>query len=200
MFFSNDKYRNGGSKMIHLAGYKIKEEISIEGNSIILRGTRNLDNCPVIIKLLNKEYPSTKELSDFIREYEIMDRIAGVGIIMAYSMEKYNNSVAIIMEDIGGESVERVLYSIHLGIVEKLSLAIQMTNCLIQIHKQNIIHKDVNPTNFIWNYETNQVKIIDFGISAELIREALRTYIHRNKVRENTFANKNVAILEALLD
>ncbi len=35
---------------------------------------------------------------------------------------------------------------------------------------------------------------------SELIREALRTYINRSKLRENTFANKNAAILEALLD
>lgn len=35
---------------------------------------------------------------------------------------------------------------------------------------------------------------------SELIREALRTYIHRNKVRENQAATKNAAILEALLD
>ncbi len=35
---------------------------------------------------------------------------------------------------------------------------------------------------------------------SELIREALRTYIHRNKVRENTYAAKNAQILEALLD
>ncbi len=158
--------------MIRFAGYKIIEEISIDSNSIILRGTRNLDNCPIIIKILNKEYPSSKELSDFIREYEIMDRITGDGIMKAYSMEKYNNSRAIIMEDIGGESVDKILHSTKLDLVEKLSLAIKMTQCLIQLHKQNIIHKDVNPSNFIWNYKTNQVKIIDFGISAELMREA----------------------------
>lgn len=35
---------------------------------------------------------------------------------------------------------------------------------------------------------------------SELIREALRTYIHRNRIRENTIATKNAAILEALLD
>ncbi|MBP7211546.1 ribbon-helix-helix protein, CopG family [bacterium] len=35
---------------------------------------------------------------------------------------------------------------------------------------------------------------------SELIREALRTYIHRNKVRDNQLATKNAAILEALLD
>ena len=158
--------------MIHLTGYKTIEELSTDGNSIIFRATRNLDDCPVIIKLLNKEYPSTKELSVFIREYEIMGRITGDGIIKAYAAEKYNNSIAIIMEDIGGESIDRALRSIKLGITDKLSLAIQMTDCLIQIHKQNIIHKDINPANFVWNSKTNQVKIIDFGISAELIREA----------------------------
>jgi metal-responsive CopG/Arc/MetJ family transcriptional regulator len=35
---------------------------------------------------------------------------------------------------------------------------------------------------------------------SELIREALRTYINRSKMRENTYATKNAAILEALLD
>jgi len=35
---------------------------------------------------------------------------------------------------------------------------------------------------------------------SELIREALRTYIHRNKVRESQVATKNAAILDALLD
>ena len=35
---------------------------------------------------------------------------------------------------------------------------------------------------------------------SELIREALRTYIHRNKVRENALAVKNAALLETLLE
>lgn len=35
---------------------------------------------------------------------------------------------------------------------------------------------------------------------SELIREALRTYIHRNKVRDTQLASKNAATLEALLD
>ena len=35
---------------------------------------------------------------------------------------------------------------------------------------------------------------------SELIREALRTYIHKSRVNESAVANKNAAILEALLD
>ncbi|OGH96924.1 MAG: hypothetical protein A2104_02150 [Candidatus Melainabacteria bacterium GWF2_32_7] len=35
---------------------------------------------------------------------------------------------------------------------------------------------------------------------SELIREALRTYIMANRIRENSLATKNAAILESMLD
>ena len=35
---------------------------------------------------------------------------------------------------------------------------------------------------------------------SELIREALRVYIHKQKIKENTLAMKNANILETLLD
>ena len=35
---------------------------------------------------------------------------------------------------------------------------------------------------------------------SELIREALRTYIHKQRVKENALAIKNASILESLLD
>ncbi|MEI8129461.1 MAG: ribbon-helix-helix domain-containing protein [bacterium] len=35
---------------------------------------------------------------------------------------------------------------------------------------------------------------------SELIREALRTYIHKQKVRDSAVATKNASILDALLD
>lgn len=35
---------------------------------------------------------------------------------------------------------------------------------------------------------------------SELIREALRTYIHKQRVKENAIALKNAALLESLLE
>ncbi len=54
------------------------------------------------------------------------------------------------------------------------------------------------PENFLG--EIDKVADQENRTRSELIREALRTYIHRNKVRENTLAAKNAAILETLLD
>ena len=54
------------------------------------------------------------------------------------------------------------------------------------------------PENFLG--EIDKVADNENRTRSELIREALRTYIHRNKVRENALAVKNAAILDALLD
>ncbi len=54
------------------------------------------------------------------------------------------------------------------------------------------------PENFLG--EIDKVADTENRTRSELIREALRTYIHRNKVRENALAVKNAAILESLLD
>jgi len=54
------------------------------------------------------------------------------------------------------------------------------------------------PESFLKNID--EVADNENRTRSELIREALRTYIHRNKVRENTYATKNAQILEAMLD
>ncbi len=54
------------------------------------------------------------------------------------------------------------------------------------------------PENFLG--EIDKVANTENRTRSELIREALRTYIHRNKVRENALAVKNAALLDTLLD
>lgn len=54
------------------------------------------------------------------------------------------------------------------------------------------------PETFLKNID--EVAVNENRTRSELIREALRTYIHRNKIRENNFAAKNAKILETLLD
>ncbi len=39
------------------------------------------------------------------------------------------------------------------------------------IHAAKIIHKDINPSNIVYNPATEQLKIIDFGLSTRLSRE-----------------------------
>lgn len=55
-------------------------------------------------------------------------------------------------------------------LVTFLRLAIDLTDILGSIHAANIIHKDINPGNIVFNPATGVVKIIDFGIATQFDR------------------------------
>ena len=54
------------------------------------------------------------------------------------------------------------------------------------------------PESFLGKID--EVADLESRSRSELIREALRSYIRKSRVRETAISNKNAAILEALLD
>jgi histidine kinase len=157
--------------MVQLEGYSLIRVLYEGGSSVVYRATRVSDKTPVIWKMLRMEYPSANDLSSFRREYEISARLGGAGTVRIHALEKVANSLAIVMEDVGAESLNRQPSLVNAGIGEKLTIACQVADALSRVHGQNIIHKDINPSNIIRNLKTGVVRIIDFGIATELTRE-----------------------------
>ena len=96
------------------------------------------------------------------------------------------NNPVIILEDFGGVALAQFLEDGPLELHEFLQLAIRLAEMLGEIHERNIIHKDINPANIVWNREAGILKFIDFGISLELSREV--TGIKNPNVLEGTLA------------
>ena len=157
--------------MIQLNGYKFTSKIYHGRNSMVYGGLRENDRLPIVLKLLNKDYPTIKERGRFKREFELTHNLNTKGTIQVYSIEKFENSLAIIMEDFGGEPLSRTLRERCFNLDEFFSLAIRITEILGDIHRNKIIHKDINPSNILWNPLKDLVKIIDFGISSKFPRE-----------------------------
>ena len=160
--------------MLILPNYKIGSQIYESINSLVYRGLRTTDNQPVILKVLKQDYPTPAELTRYRQEYEIIQDLELAGVIKTYGIEKYQNTLVIILEDFGGESLKAILEQGGQGgisVAYFLPLAIQMADALGQIHAANLIHKDINPANIVWNQVTHQLKIIDFGIASRLPRE-----------------------------
>ncbi|MEG3966424.1 ATP-binding sensor histidine kinase [Microcoleus sp. T2B6] len=157
--------------MINLSGYDITNQIHESNNSLVYRGLRKQDKKPVIIKFLKQDYPMPASLVRYKQEYEITHNLNLESVPQTYSLERYHNSLAIIFEDCGGDSLKLWLASHQLTLEEFLLTAIKTTRALGEIHRHKIIHKDINPSNIIINSSTGRVQIIDFGISTVLKRE-----------------------------
>ncbi|MBD0386902.1 MAG: serine/threonine-protein kinase PknK, partial [Nostoc sp. C3-bin3] len=159
--------------MLKIPKYQICTKIHESANSRVYRGINQQNNLPVIFKVLNKDYPTPEEITRYKLEYEITRSLSLDGVVHAYSLQQYQNSFVIILEDFGGESLTKIIASKKFTLTEFLKLAIQITEALGAIHAANIIHKDINPSNIVFNLETKKLKIIDFGISTALLRETL---------------------------
>ncbi|MCA1993408.1 MAG: serine/threonine-protein kinase PknK, partial [Coleofasciculus sp. S288] len=159
--------------MTALLGYQIFAQIYESANSIVYRGIQEKDNQAVILKVLREDYPTPEEIIRYKQEYQITHNLNIERVIKAYSLEKYQNNLVIIFEDFGGESLKILMKNQKLDLELVLSLAIQITQGLGEIHHRTIIHKDINPSNIVFNPKTKQLKLIDFGISTILSRETL---------------------------
>ena len=157
--------------MLKFYDYQIHSQIYESGNSLVYRGYRECDRQPVILKILKPDYPTPEELTRYKREYEITRSLKLDGVIKVYNLLKYQNSLVIVLEDIGGDSLDILMKSRKFNLLEFLWLAIEIAKNLGDIHAANIIHKDINPSNIVFNLQTKQIKIIDFGISTVFSRE-----------------------------
>jgi serine/threonine protein kinase len=157
--------------MITIRGYQAVARIYQSANSLVYRALTEGDGQKVILKILRQDYPSPAELTCYKQEYEITRELNLEGAIEAYSLEKYQNTLVIVFEDFGGESLRIWRDRQKLDLETFLNVAIEITKALSNIHSRHIIHKDINPSNIVFNPTTGQLKLIDFGISTVLTQE-----------------------------
>ncbi len=157
--------------MISIPGYQVNDKIYDGNRSAVFRGLSKADKRSVILKVLKSEFPKPEELAGCKREFDLIRDLDIEGVIKPYELAKVHNSLAIVLEDFGGESLKSILAKHSLRLEDLLQVSIRIASILGRIHQQQIIHKDVNPANIVWNINSNEVKIIDFCCSNRLSRE-----------------------------
>ncbi|BAP58087.1 serine/threonine protein kinase [Thioploca ingrica] len=174
--------------MIMISGYQLVDELYKSNNSHIYRAYRQTDNQSVILKVLQPAYPPPPEqIARFQREYKILNELKELpNIITVYDLVTEQNYWVMVLEDFGAQSLERLNLAGQLSVTHFLQLAIQLVVIISQLHQRYLIHKDINPANILLNPTTQQIKLIDFGISTKLSRE--NTTFRNPNLLEGTLA------------
>ncbi|MEO1761038.1 MAG: serine/threonine-protein kinase PknK, partial [Cyanobacteria bacterium J06629_18] len=162
-----------------IPGYNIIELIYSSKQTLVYRAVRETDQKPVVIKLMRNEYPTSQEIADFRNQYLISKNLNTSTVVKSYSLEKYQESYAFVMEDFGGIPVMNEVKNWKLNkignnydFIEKfLDISIKITSAIDEIHRHKVIHKDIKPDNILINPDTKEIKIIDFSISTILPKE-----------------------------
>ncbi|MBI5249577.1 MAG: AAA family ATPase [Desulfomonile tiedjei] len=153
-----------------IPGYQIVETIYEGQRSIVYRAGRE-GASPVILKALSKERPLIEEIAARKREYEILQSLNFHGIIKVFGLEDHGHGPVLVLEDFGGQSLDRPVLDRSLTSREVILLAIGLVEIVGELHAANIIHKDINPSNIVVNQQSGEIKIIDFDLAGTFSRE-----------------------------
>ncbi|MEG4034419.1 AAA family ATPase [Microcoleus sp. S36b_A4] len=169
-----------------VSGYHLVKQLYCGSRTLVFRAIRETDQLPVVIKLLNRDYPSFTELLQFRNQYTIAKNLRLPGVVEPYNLDSYRHSYALVMEDFGGISLRDYAQEASLTLAEILEIAIQITDILDGLYRNRVIHKDIKPANVLIHPKTKQVKLIDFSIASLLPRETQE--IQNPNVLEGTLA------------
>ncbi len=159
--------------MIPLPGFTIGEKLYENGKTIVYRAEDNATGRSVILKLMKNEHPGKDEIARMMHEYEMLSACAPlVNVIDVHYFKEYGKCFYLVLEDFGGTSVGQYIRSRKepLPIGQFLSLAVHMTDCLCELHGSGVLHGDINPSNFVYNPATEQLKMIDLETAAPLTK------------------------------
>lgn len=155
--------------------YIIKEELSRNDRTLVYRAVDE-DNQSFILKVLREEYADAQKMERFKTEYNLVKSLRSENIIQSIDLIKHNNSLAIVFEDFGGVTLKDYIHqmapvTIKEELIEVLQLAVQVCQALTVVHEQNIVHKDLNPSNIVFSKDKEKLKLIDFGLASEISAE-----------------------------
>ncbi|MGZ4981061.1 MAG: diguanylate cyclase domain-containing protein [Methylobacter sp.] len=155
-----------------ISDFQLLEEIYSFGTTRVFRAIRIEDSQQVILKILSGEFLQSDAFVQYQREYQIIDSLKDIeGVITVYDLANIQNSLMIVEEDIGAKSLDMILAEETINLKEALQLAIRLAGILDQIHQHHVIHKDLNPSNIVWNRLNDELRVIDFGIASQLSQE-----------------------------
>ncbi|WP_437535204.1 AAA family ATPase [Sorangium sp. So ce726] len=148
--------------------YILNAKVRETASSVVYRGCRTIDGAPVLVKLLRNQHPTSLEVGRLRHEYEMLTWLELPEVVKAIALERHGHGLALIMEDAGDVSVDRLIRSGHLDLQRSLELALAMARVLAAVHGKHVIHKDIKPHHFFVKDDASSLVLVDFGIATRL--------------------------------
>jgi serine/threonine-protein kinase len=154
-----------------LGRYLIERELGKGAMGVVYLGRDPKINRVVAIKAI----PLAEEFEEgdliearerFFREAEMAGRLNHPSIVTVYDAGEDNGLAYIAMEYLRGQHLSHFTDNTRLLPPRTvMSLCARVAEALHYAHRQNVVHRDIKPANIMFNPDTDELKITDFGIA-----------------------------------
>jgi tRNA A-37 threonylcarbamoyl transferase component Bud32 len=152
--------------------YEILAELGRGAMGVVYKARDPKINRVVAVKTISLAGQSPEEEKEyrerFLREAEAAGRLSHPGIVTIFDVgeEPESHDPFIVMEFVGGQSLDRLLSrdDHKLPVSAALQLTLELAEALDCAHGQGVVHRDLKPANILMT-EDGHAKIADFGVA-----------------------------------
>jgi serine/threonine protein kinase len=145
--------------------YKIEKELAQGGMGIIFLARDPYIQRQVVIKVLMYSRTLDEVYRDFFQqEAELIAALEHPCIVPIYDFGWHGEQPYIVMRHMAGGSLDDRLRNGELKQTEIAHVFKRIAEALDAAHARNIIHRDVKPSNFLFD-STGEIFLSDFGIA-----------------------------------
>ncbi len=153
--------------------YEIQSVIGEGGMGIVYRAIDTTLSRPVAIKTLHSNLMGDRGIRRrFVREARLMTRWSHANVATVYDLIDTDPVLAMVMELIEGQSLERALvaWKGQIPLAELEGVFFGVLDAMADAHQIGIIHRDLKPGNILLRSDADgwTPKVIDFGIAKVL--------------------------------
>jgi serine/threonine-protein kinase len=154
-----------------LGRYEIERELGKGAMGIVYLGRDPKINRVVAIKAIPlaeafEEDDLAEARARFFREAEMAGRLNHPSIVTVYDAGEDQGLAYIAMEYLRGQHLSHFTDPSRLFPPQNVMLLVaRVAEALHYAHRQNVVHRDIKPANIMFNPDTDELKITDFGIA-----------------------------------
>jgi len=129
--------------------------------------------CPVTLKVISERYLGDESARlRFLREARAAASVRHTNVASVFHLGRTSGNCFYAMEFVEGETLEKLIKRAgRLEIKLALEIASQVAAGLAAVHEQNLVHRDIKPTNIMVRLKEEgsvAAKIIDLGLAKTL--------------------------------
>jgi serine/threonine protein kinase len=129
---------------------------------------------PTLIKLPLAARPQTSILQQLEHEYEVARGLAPGFVLQPLGIERVGGTVVLLLEDFAGHMLADELAA-PMGLGRFFEIAVALSAALAAVHRQGVVHKDINPANVLladeWRDAEVPLKLTGFGLATRQPRQ-----------------------------
>ncbi|HEY7642203.1 MAG TPA: serine/threonine-protein kinase [Steroidobacteraceae bacterium] len=154
-----------------LGRYEIERELGKGAMGTVYLGRDPKINRVVAIKAIPlaeefEENDLQEARARFFREAEMAGRLNHPAIVTVYDAGEDQGLAYIAMEYLRGTHLSTFTEAARLMPFKNTMLLVaRVADALYYAHRQNVVHRDIKPANIMFNPDTDELKITDFGIA-----------------------------------